>query len=201
MLLTGLLAMLTVLVTAPQALRCWRLQTTDGISHFSQTLCLAAAGAWFAYGVLTRDAAQLLTNAIDGSFTVAVLVALCRFGGMPIRSLALRSAGVTAALLALIAVSGITGMLLFAIALVSTWHLPQVWLAWRKPGGLGLSVVSLALSVAINIAWMAYGLNVRDYAVAATAAWSFATTTFIAIRTVTARRKAAVFAPIFVPAT
>ncbi len=203
----GALTVISVLIVGldfvsmvPQPLRAWRLKTTEGVSAGSQAIGIATCSAWFVYGVLLHDVTQLAANGPAIAGFAIVLVAMRRYDGLSpsVRSSTLM-AGWYGLLLGVSYFFGANGIATVATLVSTIWRLPQVIVALRIPGGIGLSLASLAVSAVACVLWIAYGVLRSDIAVLVTSVWAITVIFFIAMRTVVGRRSVN-SAPATVPA-
>jgi uncharacterized protein with PQ loop repeat len=172
-----------------QPARVWRCRSAEGISVASQALTAGLCVSWSLYGFMRGEMTQVWVNGAALVSTLIVMAGMVVYGDrtktlisfvpVVLYSLAI---GVVAFEFGNVAVGAIASCISMA------YRVPQVVLAWRQPGGEGLSVVSFAASLACASLWIAYGALAGDVAVVATAVWGVAINAFVLLRTVTARR-------------
>jgi MtN3 and saliva related transmembrane protein len=75
----ALASLLTISAFVPQVIRSWRTRSTRDLSYGTLTLLVSQSIAWLSYGVLLRDFALIITNAVVCVFTILILVAKLRF--------------------------------------------------------------------------------------------------------------------------
>lgn len=173
----------------PQPVRVWRLKTTEGVSASTHAIGIAVFSAWCLYAVLRHDGPQLIANSIAIVSYSAVLLAMIRYGSLSpcLRAVAMM-VGWCALLLGIDFALGTNGIAVVTSSLSMIRRLPQAVLAWRKPGGIGLSVASVTLTTAASFTWTTYGFLLSDYAVIVTSIWAIGVNSFIIVRTVNGRR-------------
>ena len=170
----GLLAAsLSISLIWPQVWLCCRHRRTSGLSPTATFLSVALNFSWSVFGLLTRDPAQWVTNAVVGLGNTAVLVALLvTQPDVRARRVLARSASAAAGLLAFAAggiasvtllgtapatVTGALGAVTSVVAAATACVQPLSLLRDRTQDLSGLSRTRWWLSAGATSAWTGYG--------------------------------------------
>jgi uncharacterized protein with PQ loop repeat len=171
----GLLAAsLSISLIWPQVWLCCHRRRTGGLSPTASFLSVALNLSWLTFGVLTRDPAQSVTNAVVGLGNTAVLIALlvtqphlralrklARTAGaaaVPAAGAAGSMASVAVLGIAPAAVAAALGAVASVVAAASACVQPVSLLRDRTQDLSGLSRTRWWLSVGASSSWTAYGL-------------------------------------------
>jgi uncharacterized protein with PQ loop repeat len=183
---------IAIINAVPQPTRVWRLRNVEGLSPSTQALTLCTCVTWIIYGILRDDPTQVTANAAGLTGIVIVLAAMITFGSSrALRRALFPAAAYVLAVIAMALTFGITPVAVLGAVLSVTFKLPQAALAWREPGGEGISVTSFVIAALCNALWFSYALLAGDVPVAVTSCWGLAVNMFVVSRTVMARTIAA----------
>lgn len=165
-----------------------KLRTVEGISMATQVMCLWSAGGWFTYGVMTHSALQMVTNTIGFTATSVVLAVAIRNKALHVVKALAATAGYVSLITTAAFLGGVSALAMTTSILLFILRAPQVWESLRRPGGKGLSLVSLNIGNCLTSCWVAHGFIYRDVWVFGTATYNVITNVFITVRTVQGRR-------------
>ena len=73
-------SLLTISAFIPQAFRSWRTKQTRDLSYGTLVLLVSQSIAWLSYGILLRDPALIVTNAVTCMCALLIFAAKWRFG-------------------------------------------------------------------------------------------------------------------------
>lgn len=183
----GLLAaLLSICLVWPQVWLCCRRRRTGGLSPTASFLSVALNLSWLTFGLLTRDPAQSVTNAVVGIGNTAVLVALLvTQPGLRARRVLARTASAAAGLAVFAGggmvsvtflgttpaeVAGPLGAVASVVGATTACVQPLSLLRDRTQDLSGLSRSRWWLSAAANLSWTGYGVLQDRPAVWASAA-------------------------------
>ncbi|NYJ07579.1 SemiSWEET transporter [Petropleomorpha daqingensis] len=184
-----LAAALSICLVWPQVWLSCRRGRTRGLSPAAAWLAVGLNASWLTFGLLTRDPAQIVTNAVVGAGNTAVLAALLfSQSHLRTRTALLRSAAGAAGLVTIAAGSALSVVLLGADrvevgtalgALVSVVGAgtacvqPLSMLRDRTQDLSGLSAIRYRLGAAANASWLSYALLRHEPTVFAAAGIGF----------------------------
>jgi uncharacterized protein with PQ loop repeat len=180
-----LAAALSISLVWPQVWLSCRRGRTRGLSPTSAWLAVGLNASWLTFGLLTRDPAQIITNAVVGAGNTAVLAALL-FSQAPLRTrtVLLRSAAGAAALVAVAAGSALSvvalgadrvevgtalGALVSVVGAGTACVQPLSMLRDRTQDLSGLSAIRYRLGAGANASWLSYAVLRHEPAVLAAA--------------------------------
>ena len=184
-----LAAALSIALVWPQVWLSCRRSRTRGLSPTSCWLAVGLNACWLTFGLLTRDPAQITTNAVVGAGNTAVLAALL-FSQPRLRTrTALLRTAAGAAVLAAVAAGSIgsvvvlgadraevgtaLGALVSLVGAGTACVQPLTMLRDRAQDLSGLSSVRWRLGAGANASWLSYGLLRHEPAVFLSAGMGF----------------------------
>ena len=178
-------AALSMSLSWPQVVKSCVRRRTTGLSATASTLGVAMPIGWIAYGVLSGERLQIVTNLVTGAAGLAIMVALLATqpamrSGRALRSSAAAAAlvvvpvllsGLAAALPAVRAteVAPLLGLVLAGVSVVSAIPQPLTLLRDRHQDLSGLSPARWRMGVGAAASWLFYGLGTAQPAVWASA--------------------------------
>ncbi|GIJ48928.1 hypothetical protein Val02_58140 [Virgisporangium aliadipatigenens] len=170
-------------VSVPQIVRLIRSSHADGVSYPTALLGVLMAGTWLAYGLASRDPAQIVANVpgLIGMVVVAVLVAR-RTSASRLWS-ALTVAGWIGIAGAAYALGGPLALGFSATVISIVRQAPQLIMV-LQPGPLdGLAPTSYLLAIGSAVLWSVYGLGTAQPPVYGTALTTVAISLVVLMRT------------------
>jgi len=178
-------AALSMSLSWPQVVKSCVRRRTTGLSATASTLGVAMPIGWIAYGVLSGERLQIVTNLVTGAAGLAIMVALLATQPAMRSARALRSSAAAAALVvgpvllsglaaALPAVRAtdvapLLGLVLAGVSVVSAIPQPLALLRDRHQDLSGLSPARWRMGVGAAASWLLYGLGTAQPAVWASA--------------------------------
>jgi len=178
-------AALSMSLSWPQVVKSCVRRRTTGLSATASTLGVAMPIGWIAYGVLSGERLQIVTNLVTGAAGLAIMVALLATQPAMRSGRALRSSAAAAALvIAPVLLSGLAaalpavratevapllGLVLAGVSVVSAIPQPLTLLRDRHQDLSGLSPARWRMGVGAAASWLLYGLGTAQPAVWASA--------------------------------
>src|SRR4051794_7778572 len=171
-------SILGVAMVVPQIVRTYRNRTLPGVSAMSWALSAVACLAWMLYGVRTAEIPQIPGNVLLVSGAVVVVLAVPSSASVALRALGLGASSGALVVAAFVAPPIATGIVGFALAVVS--GVPQIVVSLtRRARTSGVSLLTWWLRLASQACWLFYALVLGDVVVAVSASFLLASAALV----------------------
>jgi uncharacterized protein with PQ loop repeat len=183
----ALLLALGIGTTVASTARVLRARTVEGIALMGPVLSMFATLTWVVYDLHSGNIVQLVTCALSSLGFALVLATAHHTQVLHISRVVLGLASYVCVAAALMLLLGFDGLGVSVAVLTFVNRLPQTRMAWRSPGGAGISVAACAMDALQSAMWAATGAVRGDVWTAITSLYCLANAGFVAVRTYSGR--------------